>query len=197
MNDIKQQIDALKEKAVMARKSFNGGNLDLVDDANKLIEHLESELSKSRTRVHELQALAKSGRTKGITGAHELQVLLTDARQEERALVIKELSEREVAKSASVKLKITDKLVELMSMVDSLSFANLNLSLDKDRLVVTELAATLDAKRYQRLRILGVAPNETKQLSEVTVIRFQSLDEFCDKDLAAYPDRGEYRHEHS
>lgn len=48
-----------------------------------------------------------------------------------------------------------------------------------------------DAQRYERLRVLGVAPCGTKQLESGTVLRFQNLDDFVDADIAASPSRGE------
>jgi len=48
-----------------------------------------------------------------------------------------------------------------------------------------------DARRYQRLRILGAAPFGTKQLEDGHVLRFQSLDAFLDADIATHPSRGE------
>jgi hypothetical protein len=49
----------------------------------------------------------------------------------------------------------------------------------------------LDAARYQRLRVLGCAPMDTKQLASGTVMRFTNLDEFVDSDLRVVPSRGE------
>lgn len=48
-----------------------------------------------------------------------------------------------------------------------------------------------DAARYRRIRLLGAAPFGTTQLDAGTVLRFQSLDEFVDKDLRLHPHRGE------
>jgi hypothetical protein len=48
-----------------------------------------------------------------------------------------------------------------------------------------------DALRYRRLRILGAAPGESKQLEQGTVLRFQSLDMYIDEDINHYPSRGE------
>ena len=49
-----------------------------------------------------------------------------------------------------------------------------------------------DAKRYRRIRILGAAVGETKQLAQGTVLRFQSLDGLLDKDISVFPSRGEF-----
>lgn len=48
-----------------------------------------------------------------------------------------------------------------------------------------------DAARYRRLRILGCAPGESKQLKEGTVLRFTGLDVYIDADILAHPSRGE------
>lgn len=48
-----------------------------------------------------------------------------------------------------------------------------------------------DAKRYRRLRVIGVAPSSTKQLENRTCLTFTNLDEFVDSDLAIQPSRGE------
>lgn len=48
-----------------------------------------------------------------------------------------------------------------------------------------------DARRYQRLRILGCAPLGSPLLAQSLVMRFQSLDEFLDADITAHPSRGE------
>ncbi len=64
---------------------------------------------------------------------------------------------------------------------------------DKDRAdVPTGLPQTtaLDAKRYRRLRVLGVAPCHTEHLKNGNVMRFTNLDDFVDGDLSNYV-RGE------
>lgn len=48
-----------------------------------------------------------------------------------------------------------------------------------------------DAARYWRLRLLGCAPMESKQLENGTVLRFSNLDEFVDHDIKIYSSRGE------
>lgn len=53
------------------------------------------------------------------------------------------------------------------------------------------MATSKDAMRYRRLRVLGCAPAETKQLEQGSILRFQNLDEFIDKDLEHVPSRGE------
>ncbi len=52
-------------------------------------------------------------------------------------------------------------------------------------------ADSVDAARYRRLRVLGVAPAYTDHLKNGNVMRFTNLDEFVDKDLAWTPSRGE------
>lgn len=52
-------------------------------------------------------------------------------------------------------------------------------------------AQELDALRYRRLRVLGVAPDGTKHLREGCVMRFTNLDEFVDHDIRITPSRGE------
>lgn len=47
-----------------------------------------------------------------------------------------------------------------------------------------------DAMRYRRLRTLGCAPGESKELKNGTVLRFQTLDAFVDADTKHY-DRGD------
>lgn len=49
----------------------------------------------------------------------------------------------------------------------------------------------LDAKRYRRLRVLGVAPHGSKHLEEGNVMRFTNLDDYTDRDLRFVPSRGE------
>lgn len=49
----------------------------------------------------------------------------------------------------------------------------------------------VDARRYQRLRILGCAPMGHSVLERGLVIRFQTLDEFIDRDIEMYASRGE------
>lgn len=64
---------------------------------------------------------------------------------------------------------------------------------DKERAdVPTGLPQTtaLDAKRYRRLRVLGVAPGHTEHLKNGNVLRFTNLDDFVDSDLSNYV-RGE------
>lgn len=56
---------------------------------------------------------------------------------------------------------------------------------------MTQDEICLDAKRYQRLRILGCAPMESKELKKGLVLRFTNLDDFLDNDLKNYPSRGE------
>lgn len=56
--------------------------------------------------------------------------------------------------------------------------------------VAGDRAEALDAKRYRRLRILGVAPAYTKHLEDGNVMRFTNLDDFVDGDLSNYV-RGE------
>lgn len=48
-----------------------------------------------------------------------------------------------------------------------------------------------DARRYQRLRVLGCAPSYTTHLQNGMVLRFTNLDEFVDSDLKSNPSRGE------
>lgn len=50
---------------------------------------------------------------------------------------------------------------------------------------------SIDAARWRRLCILGAAPMGSKNLDAGTVLRFQSLEQFVDDDLAAHPSRGE------
>lgn len=52
-------------------------------------------------------------------------------------------------------------------------------------------AESVDATRYRRLRVLGVAPAYTDHLKNGDVMRFTNLDEFVDKDIAWTPSRGE------
>lgn len=49
----------------------------------------------------------------------------------------------------------------------------------------------VDARRYRRLRVLGAAPCDTKQLDQGTVLRFTNLDDFVDADIRLHPSRGE------
>jgi len=51
--------------------------------------------------------------------------------------------------------------------------------------------AGVDARRYQRLRVLGCAPAYTDHLKRGDVMRFTNLDEFVDKDVDWTPSRGE------
>jgi len=51
--------------------------------------------------------------------------------------------------------------------------------------------AGVDARRYQRLRVLGCAPAYTDHLKRGDVMRFTNLDEFVDKDADWTPSRGE------
>lgn len=51
----------------------------------------------------------------------------------------------------------------------------------------------LDARRYQRLRILGAAPGYSPQLEAGNVLCFTNLDDYVDRDLALHPSRGEFR----
>ena len=60
---------------------------------------------------------------------------------------------------------------------------------DELRARVAELER--DAARYQRLRILGVAPMGSQVLARGLVIRFQTLDSFVDEDMKAHTSRGE------
>lgn len=56
----------------------------------------------------------------------------------------------------------------------------------------SELAScSTDARRYQRLRVLGCAVGGTPQLDAGLVSRFTNLDAIVDEDIAAHPDRGE------
>lgn len=55
-------------------------------------------------------------------------------------------------------------------------------------------AVARDARRYQRLRVIGCAPCDTTQLEGGTVLRFQGLDDILDADLRAIPSRGEFQH---
>lgn len=48
-----------------------------------------------------------------------------------------------------------------------------------------------DAKRYQRLRILGAAPFGSEHLENASVMRFTNLDAFVDKDISLHSSRGE------
>jgi hypothetical protein len=48
-----------------------------------------------------------------------------------------------------------------------------------------------DATRYRRLRILGAAVYGSQELDKGHVLRFQSLDELLDRDLATFASRGE------
>ncbi len=57
---------------------------------------------------------------------------------------------------------------------------------------VSDSDRDLDARRYQRLRILGCAVMDTPQLKEGTVVRFTGLDAILDADLKAVPSRGEF-----
>ncbi len=50
---------------------------------------------------------------------------------------------------------------------------------------------SLDARRYRRLRVLGVAPDGSKHLQEGNVMRFSNLDEYVDRDIRFMPSRGE------
>ncbi len=52
-------------------------------------------------------------------------------------------------------------------------------------------AIAIDATRYRRLRILGAAPFDTRDLERGTVMRFSTLDDYVDADIAAMPSRGE------
>lgn len=52
-------------------------------------------------------------------------------------------------------------------------------------------SAVVDARRYDRLRILGCAPGTSPTLKEGTVLRFQNLDGFIDSDIKLNPSRGE------
>jgi len=54
-----------------------------------------------------------------------------------------------------------------------------------------ETGCSTDAKRYQRLRVLGCAVGGTPQLDAGLVSRFTNLDAIVDEDIAAHPDRGE------
>ena len=61
---------------------------------------------------------------------------------------------------------------------------------------ITSLRAELekakkDGERYNRLRVLGCAVFGSNQLENGTVIRFQTLDEVVDLDLARHKSRGE------
>lgn len=49
----------------------------------------------------------------------------------------------------------------------------------------------IDATRYARLRVLGCAVIDTRQLAEGLVSRFTNLDEIIDADLKAHPERGD------
>jgi hypothetical protein len=60
---------------------------------------------------------------------------------------------------------------------------------DALRLRVEELER--DAKRYRRLRVVGVAPYNTPELERGFVLRFTNLDEFMDAEFLAHPSRGE------
>lgn len=48
-----------------------------------------------------------------------------------------------------------------------------------------------DARRYRRLRILGVAPDGSQHLLQGTVLRVTNLDAFVDHDLSVHRSRGE------
>ena len=48
-----------------------------------------------------------------------------------------------------------------------------------------------DAMRYRRLRVLGAAVHNTKNLEQGTVSCFTNLDEIVDQDIKAVPSRGE------
>lgn len=50
----------------------------------------------------------------------------------------------------------------------------------------------IDAARYRRLRVLGVAPAESTHLTRGLVMRFTNLDDFVDQDRAVHQSRGEY-----
>jgi hypothetical protein len=50
---------------------------------------------------------------------------------------------------------------------------------------------SVDAARYRRLRVLGVAPAYTEHLNNGDVLRFTNLDEFIDRDISWTPSRGE------
>ena len=58
-------------------------------------------------------------------------------------------------------------------------------------LAADEQADALDARRYRRLRVLGVAPSGSKHLEESNVMRFTNLDQYTDRDLRFIPSRGE------
>ena len=53
------------------------------------------------------------------------------------------------------------------------------------------LQTLLDARRYRRLQILGAAPGESADLKNGTVMRFSTLDDYLDADIARMPSRGE------
>jgi hypothetical protein len=61
-----------------------------------------------------------------------------------------------------------------------------------EALVVRDAGEVLDARRYQRLRILGCAPYGSDVLERSTVLRFQGLDTFVDDDIRIMPSRGEF-----
>ena len=50
---------------------------------------------------------------------------------------------------------------------------------------------SLNEKRYRRLRVLGAAPFNSKQLATGNLLRFQNLDDFIDNDLYHHDSRGE------
>lgn len=70
-------------------------------------------------------------------------------------------------------------------------FANLYTSATEEKYQAQIAMLSEDGKRYQRLRIIGVAPYETKHLANGTVLRFQNLDGYCDAEIKAHPSRGE------
>jgi hypothetical protein len=55
----------------------------------------------------------------------------------------------------------------------------------------------VDAARYRRLRVLGCAPIDTKELDAGLVMRFQNLDDHLDADIKAHASRGEFKVRHN
>lgn len=112
-----------------------------------------------------------------------LRALLTEARDD----VSGELDSMRQRYGTGYKQQRIANQAELLARIDAA------LSTPADTAEIDRLAA--DAGRYQRLRILGVAPGGSEQLRNGTVLRFQSLDSYVDTDVKAYPSRGEYRAE--
>lgn len=85
------------------------------------------------------------------------------------------------------------RLAEAIRVDEAQKAARIGVDVEARR-AITELVqvADRDVRRYQRLRIIGVAPSSTKQLENRTVLCFQNLDDYVDADLRAHPSRGEH-----